>query len=144
MTTISKSALVPYSAEEMYELVADVESYPRFLPWCRTSQILNRTDEEIEASIEIVWSGIHKTFTTRNTLHQFDRMDITLVTGPFRHLEGHWSFLQLGDQGCKVNLNLEFELAGHIFDKVFQPIFHHIANSLVEAFCSRAVEVYGH
>lgn len=144
MSTIKRSALVSYTARQMFELVNNIEDYPRFLPWCRSSTILNRSEEHIEASIEIVWSGIHKTFTTRNQLHPHDRMDIILVSGPFRHLEGRWSFLQLGEAGCKVNLNLEFELAGHILDKVFQPIFHHIANSLVEAFCRRAVEVYGH
>ncbi len=144
MTIIKRSALVAFSARQMFELVNNIEDYPRFLPWCRSSEVISRSNEEIQASVEIVWSGIHKTFTTRNVLKPFDRMDIKLVQGPFRHLEGHWSFLQLGDQGCKVNLNLEFELTGHIVDKIFQPIFHHIANSLVEAFCTRAVEVYGH
>ena len=143
MTTIKRSALVAYTARQMFELVNSIEEYPRFLPWCRVSQVTARTDTEVEASLEITWSGIHKSFTTCNHLYPYERIDITLVKGPFRHLEGRWEFIALGEQGCKINLELEFELTGHLVDKVFQPIFHHIANSLVDAFCRRAVDIYG-
>ena len=143
MTIIKRNALVAFSARQMFELVNSVEEYPRFLPWCRSSVIRHRAEQEVEASLEIAWSGIHKSFTTRNHLYPYDRIDISLADGPFRHLEGRWSFIAYGDEGCKVNLDLEFELAGHLLDKVFQPIFHHIANSLVDAFCKRAVEIYG-
>jgi ribosome-associated toxin RatA of RatAB toxin-antitoxin module len=142
-TTIKRSALVSYSARQMFELVNNIEDYPRFLPWCSKSLILKRTDTEVEASLEIQWKGIHKSFTTRNILHPFGHMEIELVSGPFRRLEGRWSFLELSGEACKVELDLEFELAGGIMDRVFEPIFNHIANSLVEAFCKRAVEVYG-
>ncbi|EKD73118.1 MAG: cyclase/dehydrase [uncultured bacterium] len=143
MTTIKRSALVAYTARQMFELVNSIEEYPRFLPWCRVSQVITRADTEVEASLEITWSGIHKSFTTCNHLYPYERIDITLVKGPFRHLEGRWEFIALGEQGCKINLELEFELTGHLVDKVFQPIFHHIANSLVDAFCRRAVDIYG-
>lgn len=143
MTTIKRHALVPYTCHQMFELVDRVEDYPRFLPWCSKSEIISRNQAEVDATLEIVWSGIHKSFTTRNFLHPHDHIEITLIKGPFRHLEGRWTFKQLGDQGCKVNMELEFELAGGVFDIVFQPIFNKIANSLVDAFCKRAVEVYG-
>jgi len=143
MTTIKRCALVAYTPRQMFELVNNIDDYPRFLPWCRSTKILHQNDEEVEASIEIAWSGIHKSFTTKNFLHPFERMEITLIHGPFRHLEGRWNFIRLGDEGCKVNLELEFELTGNVMDIVFQPIFNHIANSLVDAFCKRAVEVYG-
>lgn len=143
MTTIKRNALISYSARQMFELVNNVEEYPRFLPWCQQSHIISQTEEQVEATLEIAWSGIHKTFTTRNYLHPYERIEITLVKGPFRHLEGRWSFIKLNEHACKVHLELEFELAGGFFDKMFQPIFHHIANSLVDAFCKRAVEVYG-
>ncbi|MEO8400933.1 MAG: type II toxin-antitoxin system RatA family toxin [Gammaproteobacteria bacterium] len=143
MTTIKRSALVSYTPRQMFELVNSIEDYPRFLPWCRSTEVLKRTEKEVEASIEIAWSGMHKSLTSRNQLFQFDRIEITLVKGPFRHLEGRWGFVALGELGCRVNLELEFELTGHIVDKVFQPIFHHIANSLVDAFCRRAVAIYG-
>jgi ribosome-associated toxin RatA of RatAB toxin-antitoxin module len=143
MTTIKRSALVAYTARQMFELVNSIEEYPRFLPWCRSSQIIDKADTQVEASLEIAWSGIHKSFITRNHLYPYERIDITLVKGPFRHLVGHWGFVAYGEHGCKINLDLEFELAGHFFDAVFEPIFNRIANSLVEAFCKRAAEVYG-
>src|SRR5579872_5028421 len=135
MTIIKRSALVAYSARQMFELVNNIEDYPRFLPWCHRSQVLSRTDAMVEATLDIAWSGVHKSFTTRNHLHPYDHMEITLVEGPFRYLEGRWTFKSLSAHACKVGLELEFELTGSLFDKVFQPIFSHIANSLVDAFC---------
>ena len=143
MTTIRRSALVTFTPRQMFELVNNIADYPRFLPWCRSSRILSQTDTEIEASLEIAWSGVRKSFTTRNHLYPYERIDISLAEGPFRHLEGHWSFISCGESGCQVNLALQFELTGHVLDLVFQPVFHRIANSLVDAFCKRAVELYG-
>lgn len=143
MTVIKRTALVPYTPRQMFELVSGVEDYSRFLPWCRESRVISRDEAHIEATLEIAWSGLHKSFTTRDYLYPYERIDITLVSGPFKHLEGRWSFIALGDAGCKVNMELEFELTGHVFDKLFQPVFNHIVSSLVDAFCKRALEVYG-
>jgi ribosome-associated toxin RatA of RatAB toxin-antitoxin module len=144
MNTIKRNALVPYSARQMFELVNNIEDYPRFLPWCHSSEVVSCNDKEVVASLEIAWKGIHKSFTTHNDLTPFKSIKISLVKGPLRHLDGLWKFHNLGDdEGCKITLDLEFELAGHFFDRVFEPIFNHIANSLVDAFCKRAVEVYG-
>ncbi len=143
MTVIKRNALVAFTPRQMFELVNNIADYPRFLPWCKSSHILHQTDQEIEATLDIAWSGMHKSFTTRNQLYPYECIEITLVTGPFKHLEGRWRFVPLGDEGCKINLELEFELAGHFLDVVFQPIFNHIANSFVDVFCKRAVEVYG-
>lgn len=143
MTIIKRSALVAYSARQMFELVNNIEDYPRFLPWCHHSHVISRTDTTIEATLDIAWSGVHKSFTTRNQLHPYDHMEITLVKGPFHYLEGRWTFKSLSGQACKVGLELEFELTGSLVDRIFQPIFTHIANSLVDAFCKRAIEVYG-
>lgn len=143
MTLIKRSALVGYSPRQMFELVNAIEEYPRFLLWCRKSHIFLHEENQIEASLEIAWSGIHKEFTTRNILHPYERIEICLVNGPFRHLEGNWIFTEIGQDGCRVDLELEFELAGHFLDKLFQPVFHKIANELVDVFCKRAVEIYG-
>jgi ribosome-associated toxin RatA of RatAB toxin-antitoxin module len=143
MTIIKRSALVSYTQRQMFELVNNIEDYPRFLPWCHNSHIVSRDAEHVEATLDIAWSGMHKSFTTRDHLYPYERIDITLVTGPFKHLEGRWMFQALGEEGCKVNMELEFELTGNVFDRVFQPIFSHITNSLVDAFCKRAIEVYG-
>lgn len=143
MNKIERSALVPYTARQMFELVNSIEEYPRFLPWCHASHIVHQSENEIEASLDIVWKGMRKIFTTRNLLHPYEGIDISLVTGPFRHFEGKWSFIALNEQACKVCVVLEFEFTGSVIDKLFQPVFHHIANSLVDAFCKRAIEVYG-
>ena len=142
MTTISKSALVPYSAEEMYELVADVESYPRFLPWCAGARVLARDDSGVTAEIDMAFGGIHKTFTTRNH-HKPGRMDIGLVRGPFSRLEGSWRFDQVGDLGSRISLDLEFDFANRLLALAVGPVFSTIANSLVDSFKKRAREVYG-
>lgn len=143
MNLIKRSAIIHYTARQMFELVNDIEQYPQFLPWCHASHLILKTDQQIEAKLDIAWSGIHKSFTTRNTLTPYEKIDITLVNGPFKHLEGIWCFTSLENQGCKVELELEFELTGHFFDRLFQPIFNHIANSLVDLFCKRAVDIYG-
>ena len=143
MTTIKRNALVPYTSRQMFELVSNVADYPRFLPWCHQTHIISQDEKHVEATLEIVWSGLHKSFTTRDYLYPYERIDITLVHGPFKHLEGRWSFVELGGHGCKVNMEIEFELTGSVFDRMFQPIFNHIANSLVDAFCKRAAEIYG-
>jgi ribosome-associated toxin RatA of RatAB toxin-antitoxin module len=143
MNTLKKSAIVPYSARQMFELVNGIEDYPRFLPWCHSSDIISRTHKEVVASLEVNWKGIHKSFTTRNVLHPYDRMDISLVNGPLQRMDGIWNFQVLDEQACKVMLDLEFEFTGNFIDRFFQPVFQHIANTLVEAFCKRAVELYG-
>lgn len=143
MHTLKRSAIVPYSARQMFELVNDIEEYPRFLPWCHESKIVGSTDREIIATLEIVWKGIHKSFTTRNTLTPHSKIDIDLVNGPLQHLEGIWLFEFLDKHACKVILELEFAFVGGFIDRFFQPVFQHIANTLVDAFVKRAAEVYG-
>lgn len=143
MNVLKRSALVPYSARQMFELVNAIEEYPRFLPWCQSSKVISRTEEEVIATLEINWKGIHKSFTTSNRLHPFEQMEIKLVNGPLEHLEGIWRFQQLDADACKVLLDLEFEFAGSFIDRFFQPVFQHIANSLVDSFVKRASELYG-
>lgn len=143
MTTIHKSALVPYSAEQMYNLVDDVHAYPDFLPWCGASKEISRNEEEVEASLDIAHSGIHKSFTTRNRLQPGQSIEMQLVEGPFKHLNGVWRFETLGDAGSKVGLDLEFEFSSKLLGMTFGPVFSKIASSLVDAFIKRAQKVYG-
>ncbi len=142
MTTISKSALVAYSAEEMYELVADVERYPQFLPWCAGARVLERDAGGLVAEIDMAFGGVRKTFTTRN-VHAPGRMDIRLVRGPFSRLEGSWRFSQVADLGSRISLDLEFDFASRLLALAVGPVFGTIANSLVDSFKKRAREVYG-
>ena len=143
MTTIKKNTIVPYTSRQMFELVNNIEEYPRFLPWCHSSQIISRKEDEVVASLEVEWKGLRKQLTTRNRLFPFDRMEIDLVSGPMQKLDGIWVFHSLDENACKISLDMEFEFSGRFIDIFFQPVFHHIANTLVEAFCKRAVELYG-
>lgn len=143
MHTLKRYAFVPYSARQMFELVNNIEDYPRFLPWCEGSEIIKRDEQEVVASLNISWKGFHKNFTTRNKLYPYEKTTINLVNGPLQRLDGTWTFQALDEQSSKVILDLEFEFTGHFVDKFFQPIFQYIANSLVDAFCKRAAELYG-
>jgi ribosome-associated toxin RatA of RatAB toxin-antitoxin module len=143
MTTIHKSALVPYSAEQMYTLVDDIPAYPEFLPWCSSSKEINRGENEVKASLDIAHSGVHKSFTTRNRLEINKTIEMQLVEGPFKRLHGIWRFEPLGDAGSKVMLDLEFEFSSKLLGMTFGPLFSKIASSLVDAFIQRAQKVYG-
>lgn len=142
MPIVTKSALVHHSAAEMYNLVSDFESYPNFLPWCSDSKLLSRTQTEICGELEVSRIGIKQRFSTCNTLQENERMDIVLKDGPFRKLEGGWVFTPLKADASKVELVLEFEFSNKLIDTAFGKVFGHIANTLVEAFCKRADEVY--
>lgn len=143
MPVVKKSALVSHSASEMYDLVNDFESYPNFLPWCHATKLLSHTEEELCGQLEVAKAGIHQTFSTCNRLYPFERIDIELKEGPFRHLTGGWRFTPLREDACKVELELDFEFSGRLINKAFGAVFGQIANTLVDAFCKRANEVYG-
>lgn len=127
----------------MFSLVDDVESYPEFLPWCNDAEVHNRTGDSIEATLELHKGSVSNHFTTLNTRHEFEAIDIALVGGPFRHLKGGWRFKDLGDAGCKVSLELDFQFSSMMVDLMFGHFFEDTCNSLVDAFTRRAVEVFG-
>ncbi len=143
MTKIERSALVRFPANDMFSLVADIESYPSFLPWCQSSRIISREDSVVEAELEIARAGFHKQFSTQNVNHEPDQINMTLLNGPFNSLYGVWQFIPLGDDASKISLNLEFELAGGIAALAFGRIFHQICETMVDAFHQRAKELYG-
>jgi ribosome-associated toxin RatA of RatAB toxin-antitoxin module len=142
-TSIQKTALVPYTPAEMFALVSDIEAYPKFLPWCSGAHVRLRSEDDVEATIDISKAGVEKSFTTHNR-HQVNKMiEMRLVEGPFQRLDGYWRFDPLGDAACKVSLDLEFEFASRMLDMVVGPIFSQIANTLVDSFHKRAIGIYG-
>lgn len=143
MKKINKHALVPYTATQMFMLVDDVASYPEFLPWCSGTTVLSRTEDEVRASLDISHSGLHKSFTTLNRLQSGKMIEMRLLEGPFKHLQGFWRFEALGDEGCKVSLDLEFEFANMLVGLTFGPVFGQMAGTLVDAFTKRAKQIYG-
>lgn len=144
MSHIKRSALVHYSPAEMYTLVNDVAAYPKFLPWCKSSKVTSASDKEMTASVEIARGALKKSFTTKNTLHKNKKILIALVDGPFKTLHGAWTFHPLKRDGaCKIELDMEFQFDSGLVSIAARPVFTQIANSLVDAFSKRAVEVYG-
>jgi len=136
--SVNKSALVPYSAAAMYALVADVEQYPNFLPWCRGASVKARDNGVEDACLEVARGPIRQRFTTRNTMCPNEGIELRLLDGPFRRLEGHWRFQALGDMGCRVSLELEFEFSSALLRRILGPLFSEMANSLLSSFCRRA------
>ena len=142
MPQISRSALVPFSAEHMYKLVNDVISYPSFLPGCVGSRIISHSSDEMTASVEVSKAGISKTFITKNALEDNKRIQMQLVEGPFRTLSGGWQFIPLSADACKIEFHLDFEFTNKLIELAFGKIFKELANNMVQAFTSRAKVVY--
>jgi len=138
MPTVSKSVLVPRSAEQMFALVDDVEDYPQFLPWCPAARVLERNDELTRACLEIDYHGMRTHFTTVNRKQAPRRMDLELEEGPFERLKGRWSFTPLGKEGSRVELTLDYELEGRTLNRVVAPVLAQIMETLVDRFVARA------
>ncbi|GAA0204008.1 type II toxin-antitoxin system RatA family toxin [Kangiella japonica] len=143
MKTVKRQALLPYSAQQMFELVNDIEKYPEFLPNCVGATELERTETEVVASLAVAKGGFEKTFTTKNTNNPYDSIDMKLVDGPFKHLDGRWVFTSLDDKACKIELEVNFEFSNILTSMAFSSVFNHLAESFVEAFSKRAAVVYG-
>lgn len=143
MSVINRNALVPYTPAEMFMLVDNIEAYPEFLPWCKAARVLSRDEDEVRASLNLARGGIDKSFTTCNRLQKNKMIEIRLVEGPFRHLEGFWRFDAVGEGACKVSMDLDFEFSNKLVGFAMGPVFTQIVNTLVDSFCKRAVEVYG-
>ena len=138
MASVEKSVLVQHSIEEMFALVADIESYPQFLPWCGGARILARDGTTVTAAIDISIHGIQQSFTTINDQHPHKRIDMELVEGPFSRLDGRWCFKKLTAKACKVELSMDYEFNNFILGALVGPVFHQIASSMVESFVRRA------
>lgn len=144
MPSITRSALVMFSAQQMYELVNDIDAYPQFLPGCVASRIVSASDNTITAALDVSKAGIRKTFTTRNELTPHQHIKVELVDGPFKALNGGWTFTPLDVDACKVELVLYFEFTSRLVELAFGGIFKELANAMVHSFSERAREVYGH
>jgi ribosome-associated toxin RatA of RatAB toxin-antitoxin module len=143
MAQVDKSVLVEHSAARMFELIDNVEKYAEFLPWCGGAECTFRDDRITRATLHINYRGIRQSFSTENTKTAPQLMQIKLVRGPFRMLEGAWRFTDLGGKACKVQLSLRYEFSSHLLEKLVGPVFGYIANSMVDAFVKRAQSVYG-
>lgn len=138
MSRVVRSALVRASAERMFELVNEVEHYPARFGWCEAARVLSRTEFEMVAQLEVRVGALKVAFTTRNRLDPGRSITLALVEGPFRALSGHWQFLALGDQACKVTLTLDFEVAGRVVGSALASGFGGLADRMVDDFVREA------
>ncbi|MEI6320904.1 MAG: type II toxin-antitoxin system RatA family toxin [Pseudomonadota bacterium] len=143
MALVEKSVLVQYTPEQMFRLVDRVEDYPAFLPWCGGSSVSDRSGARLRATVMIDYHRVRQSFTTENTRVEPESIDVKLVDGPFRQLDGSWRFKALGQEACKIEFRLHYEFASRILEKLLSPVFNHIANTFVDAFVKRAEQVYG-
>jgi ribosome-associated toxin RatA of RatAB toxin-antitoxin module len=143
MKSVARSAIVPHSAAEMYALVEDIESYPRFLPWCVAAVVKSRAPGETLAALTVGMAGVTQSFTTRNANRAPEAIDMQLVEGPFRRFAAAWRFQPLGDRACKVEFSMQLEFASRTLAALLQPLFERIADGMVSAFTRRADEIHG-
>jgi ribosome-associated toxin RatA of RatAB toxin-antitoxin module len=143
MAVVHKSVLLGYSAQQMFDLVERVEDYPKFLPWCGGVQVRQREGNKLVATIQINYHGVKQSFTTENVNAPPTEMKMTLLEGPFKHLDGTWTFKPLRDDACKIEFDLHYEFSSRLLEGLIGPVFNMIANSFVDSFSKRAEAVYG-
>jgi ribosome-associated toxin RatA of RatAB toxin-antitoxin module len=142
MAEIEKTAIVEFSAEQMFQLVDRVERYPEFLPWCGGASVEPQDEKITHATIRINYHHVKHSFTTENTRQPPDLIEMTLLDGPFEHLDGHWRFIPLSESACKIEFRLHYTFSHKLLEKFVGPVFYIIANSFVEAFIERAESLY--
>jgi ribosome-associated toxin RatA of RatAB toxin-antitoxin module len=142
MAMVEKTVLIEHSAQEMFDLVDRCEDYPQFLPWCSRTELKFRDEQKTVATLHINYHSVKSHFTTENDKKNPEWMNIRLVDGPFRRLEGSWHFKALAENACKIEFKLHYEFSSKLFEKVIGPVFNHIANTFVDAFVRRAAQVY--
>ena len=143
MAQVNRSVLLEYSAPQMFELVDRVEEYPKFMPWCSHTELKYRDSERTIATLHVDFKAVKSHFTTRNSKRAPHHMEIALVDGPFRRLDGAWQFMALDEHACKVDFSLHYEFSSKLFERIIGPVFSHITGSFVDAFVKRARHVYG-
>lgn len=143
MHSVERSVLVPHSAAQMFDLVAGVEKYPEFMPWCGGTNVSQRDAHGMQASITISLAGVKQTFTTHNIHDYPNRIDLELIDGPFSQLKGEWLFQALTPDACKVSFTLQYEFSSRTLGNLVGPIFNRIASSFIDSFTQRALSVYG-
>jgi ribosome-associated toxin RatA of RatAB toxin-antitoxin module len=143
MPIVKKSALVPFSATAMFDLVAAVEEYPEFLPWCGGTEIHQRSEEGMVATIRIAYRGLSQSFTTENRHERPHRIEMKLRDGPFSRLQGVWTFKALTPQACRVDLEMDYEMRSGLVAQLLGPVFGQITQTMVDAFVNRAEALAG-
>ncbi len=143
MKKISRQIFVPYTAEQMFNLINDVAKYPEFLPWCSQAEIEKETKKSMTATLTLSKGGMSKSFTTQNKLDPSKSIDLELVEGPFKDFAGKWLFEPIGATDCKVSCEIGFEFSSYMLEMMFGAAFEQITTNLIDAFEERAKQIYG-
>lgn len=134
----------PYAADQIYTLVADIERYPEFLPWCTALRVRRRDGNKIIADMSIGFKLVRETFTTEVTLRPETReIHVTYINGPFRYLTNHWRFTSAGEGACEVTFDIDFEFRSKLLQTLIGAVFHEVISRMVKAFQERAKQLYG-
>ncbi len=139
---VSKSIIVPFTAQKMYVLVNDIDNYPTFLPWCSATEIHSRSSTALEATIYVNKGPVSYTITTQNTMRENELIDMQYKTGPFKYCFGSWQFKPQQQDFCEIIFNIEYEFKNKLLAIGLEPFFKPIADTLIEAFYQRAQQVY--
>lgn len=143
MRRVARSAIVEHSAESLYALIEDIESYPAFLPWCREAKVHARDPEKTVATLSVGLRGVRQSFTTENRNEPGKAIHMRLIKGPFRRFSADWRLTALGAHAARVEFAMEYEFASRVLAKVLEPLFGQIADTMVDAFVRRAEALYG-
>ena len=138
-----RTVLVAHAAERMFDLIEAAEHYPAFLPWCASATVLQRDDAVVVARLQVAYMGARFEFTTRNPKRRPEFMAIGLEEGPFQRFEGTWNLKPLSSWGCRIEFALSYDFSSTVMGSLASPVFHRIADTLVDAFVQRADRVYG-
>ena len=141
MKHIARSAIVEHSAAQMYALVDDIETYPRFLPWCLEARVAPVGDKK-RATLTVGLRGIRQSFTTLNENHPGRTIDMRLVEGPFKHFSAAWRFTPLSERACEIAFSVRYQFSSRSLGKLLEPLFDEIADTMVDAFKRRADELH--
>lgn len=141
MPTHHETRFLPQTAEQLFDLVSDVDDYPNFLPWCVALRVTSRNDNEIRADMVVGFKMLREKFTSRVTLTPKERIDVEYLDGPFRYLENRWLFIDK-DGGCEIDFFIDFEFRSRLLRKIMEPLFHEAVRRMVRAFEKRATERY--
>jgi coenzyme Q-binding protein COQ10 len=143
MPTHAEQRHLPYSQRQLFELVAGVEKYPEFLPWCTAARITRREGNSFLADLIVRFKVFQERFTSRVTLHPHAQVDVEYITGPFRYLNNHWHFIEADDGGCIIDFYVDFEFKSKVLQKLIGLLFDQAVHRMVSAFEVRAKELYG-
>ena len=143
MPTHAERRVLPYSADQLFALVSEIDRYPEFLPWCIAARHRKREGNVVWSDLIIGFRMIREHFTSKVTLDPPSRIDVEYVDGPLRYLRNHWEFIDLPDGGCEIDFYVEFEFKSRLLQKLIGALFHEAVTRMVRAFEARAKDLYG-